>query len=92
MYNIVGVIFMGTGQLLTGVERPNPLVVSTVICAVCTVAFGILGCMWMGVAGVALAMAASKLLTFWPIQFLAVRKLFRTEHAVPEFVANEEVA
>jgi O-antigen/teichoic acid export membrane protein len=92
LYNIVGVMFMGTGQLLTGLERPKPLVASTVLCAVSVIGLGIIGCKYMGVAGVALAMAASKLLTFWPIQFLAARKIFLTEHAVPEFVTNEEVA
>jgi O-antigen/teichoic acid export membrane protein len=85
-------MFMGTGQLLTGLERPKPLVASTVLCAVSVIGLGIIGCKYMGVAGVALAMAASKLLTFWPIQFLAARKIFLTEHAVPEFVPNEEVA
>jgi O-antigen/teichoic acid export membrane protein len=92
LYNSVGVIFMGTGQLLTGLERITPLVLSTVLCAVCTVGFGILGCSLMGVAGVALAMASSKLLTFWPIQFLAVRKLFRSEHVMSDLSATEEVA
>ncbi len=92
LYDIVGVMFMGAGQLLTGVEQPTPLVVSMVLCAVCTVGLGILGCAYMGVAGVALAMAASKLLTFWPFQLLAVRKLLRTERSVPDLIANEEVA
>jgi len=92
LYNIVGVMFMGTGQLLTGLERPKPLVASTVICAIAVIGLGIIGCKYMGVAGVALAMAAAKLLTFWPIQFLAARKIFMTEHAPAEFVTNEEVA
>ena len=92
LYNIVGVIFMGTGQLLTGLERPKPLVASTVLCAVSVIGLGIIGCKYMGVAGVALAMAVSKLLTFWPIQFLAARKIFLTERAVPEFITKEEVA
>jgi O-antigen/teichoic acid export membrane protein len=95
LYNIIGVMFMGTGQLLTGVERVTPLVVSTSLCAVCTIGFGVLGCTLMGIAGVALAMAGSKLLTFWPIQVLAVRKLFRSEPfepPVPDIVVNEEVA
>lgn len=101
LYNFVGVMFMGTGQLLTGIEHPKPLVVSTVLCAVCTIGFGIIGCKLWGVGGIALAMAGSKLLTFWPIQFLAVRKLFRSELAIqdpapdiagPDLLRNEEVA
>lgn len=91
IYDIVGVLFMGAGQLLTGVEQPAPLVLSAVLCAVCTVGLGILGCAYMGVAGVALAMAASKLLTFWPLQFLAVRKLLRTQRSVPDYIVHQEV-
>jgi len=92
VYNIVGVIFMGVGQLLTGIERVTPLVISTTLCAACTMGFGWLGCTIMGVSGVAIAMAASMLVTYWPIQVLAIRKLFHTEHPVPSLVANEEIA
>lgn len=92
VFNIVGVIFMATWQLLTGLQRVTPLVISTVLCAVCTIGSGVLGCIYMGVAGVAVAMAVSKLATFWPIQWLAARKLLRSEHSVSGLVVNEEVA
>jgi O-antigen/teichoic acid export membrane protein len=92
LYNIIGVIFMGTGQLLTGVERLAPLVASTVLCGVCTVGFGILGCASMGVSGVALAMAASKLMILAPIQFMAVRKLLHHERMAPDLIVSKEVA
>ena len=92
LFNIVGVVFMGTWQLLTGVQRVVPLVASTTLCAIFTMGLGVLGCTLMGVAGVAVAMAVSKLVTFWPIQWLAARKLLRSEHSVTTLLANEEVA
>ena len=92
VFNIVGVVFMGTWQLLTGLQRVVPLVVSTLICALCTIGFGALGCIYMGVAGVAVAMAASKLATYWPIQWLAARKLLHSDHSVSGLVVHEEVA
>jgi O-antigen/teichoic acid export membrane protein len=92
LFNIVGVMFMGTGQLLTGVEEITPLVSSTVLCAISTIVLGIIGCKYMGVAGVALAMAVSKLVTFWPIQFLAVRKLFQPGPAAEDLLVKKEVA
>jgi O-antigen/teichoic acid export membrane protein len=92
LYNMVGVVLMGTGQLLTGVERLTPLVLSTVLCAIFTVGLGVVGCSVLGVAGVALAMALSKLVTFWPIQLWAVKDLFKSSARTPGVVIKEEVA
>ncbi len=74
-YNLSGVMLMATGQLMTGVERVNPLAVSLALCAVGTIGFGILFAHWFGLSGVAAAMILSKLLTLWPIQMWAVRRI-----------------
>ncbi len=75
-YNLSGVMLMATGQLMIGVERVNPLAVSLALCAVGTIGFGILFAHFFGLSGVAAAMIASKLLTLWPIQMWAVRRIF----------------
>jgi O-antigen/teichoic acid export membrane protein len=65
-------------QLLCKVERVEPLLVGIVFCATGCVVLGILFAPWWGLGGVAFAMAASMLITLWPIQFYEVRRIFRT--------------
>lgn len=63
-------------QMLSGVERVSPLALSTTTCAVCVVGFSIPLVRYWGLSGLALAMAVSKIVTFWPIQIHAVRHFF----------------
>lgn len=74
-YNVLGVSIMVTGQLLIGVERVNALTASIVVCAAVTIASASLFCYWIGLTGVAVAMALTKLVTFWPVQLWAARKV-----------------
>jgi O-antigen/teichoic acid export membrane protein len=76
LYNLLGVSLMATGQLLSGVMRINALACSTALCAVGIIGLGIPACHWFGVSGIAMAMAASKFVAFWPIQLWAVRRIF----------------
>jgi O-antigen/teichoic acid export membrane protein len=84
VYTTSGVCLMMTGQLLSGVERLEPLTISVVLCAVGCVVFGVMFAGWWGVSGVALAMAVSKALTFWPIQLHAIRRVFNAVAPVAE--------
>jgi O-antigen/teichoic acid export membrane protein len=81
IYTAVGVWFMMSGVLLTGVERLGPLAVSIVLCAFGCVVLGVLFAPWWGLGGVAFAMAVSKIVTFWPIQVYGVRRIFRAASA-----------
>lgn len=81
IYSAVGICFMTAGQLLCGVQRLEPLTLSLVLSAVGCVALGIAFAPWWGLSGVAFAMAISKIVTFWPIQLRAVRRIFRTADA-----------
>ncbi len=78
IYNVIGVALMASGQLLIGVEKVNALVVSITLCSLGIIGLGILFGHFSGLSGVAMAMAVSKLLTFWPIQIWAVRHMFAT--------------
>jgi O-antigen/teichoic acid export membrane protein len=78
IYNVIGVALMASGQLLIGVEKVNALVVSITLCSLGIIGLGILFGHFSGLSGVAMAMAVSKLLTFWPIQIWAVRRMFAT--------------
>ncbi|MFZ0591614.1 MAG: oligosaccharide flippase family protein [Bryobacteraceae bacterium] len=77
IYTFVGVALMTAGQLLCGLERVDALAISIVLCAIGCVALGILFSRWWGLGGVALAMAISKIVTYWPIQLYEVRRIFR---------------
>jgi O-antigen/teichoic acid export membrane protein len=81
IYTAVGVCLMMSGQLLTGVERLNPLALSIVLCALGCVGLGILFAPWWGLSGIGFAMAISKIATFWPIQMYEVRRIFRAASA-----------
>jgi O-antigen/teichoic acid export membrane protein len=81
IYAAVGLAFMMPGQLLTGVERLEPLALSLILCAVGCVGLGIFFAPLWGLSGVAFAMAVSKVLTYWPIQVREVRRILRAAHA-----------
>jgi O-antigen/teichoic acid export membrane protein len=84
IYTAVGVCLMMPGHLLTGVERLEPLALSIILCALGCIVLGVLFAPWWGLSGVAFAMAISKIVTFWPIQITATRRVFRAaDAAVP---------
>jgi O-antigen/teichoic acid export membrane protein len=83
-YTVVNVCLMSAGQLLCGVERLEPLTLSIVLCALGCVVFGVLFAPWWGLGGVAFAMAISIIVTFWPIQVYAVRRIFRAASAATQ--------
>ncbi len=82
IYTAVGVCLMMSGHLLAGVQRLEPLALSIVLCALGCVVLGVLFAPWWGLSGVAFAMAISKIVTFWPIQVYAVRRIFRAASTV----------
>ncbi len=82
IYAAAGISLMMAGQLLSGVERVEPLAVSILLCAIGCVVLGILFASWWGLNGVAFAMAASILVTLWPIQLYEIRRIFRAASAV----------
>jgi O-antigen/teichoic acid export membrane protein len=92
LYNLLGVLLMSTTQLLTGTERINPLAISITVCALSTIAFGIVFAHWTGVSGVAMAMAVSKLAILFPIQMWAVRRLFGAQETHAFADATNEAA
>ena len=81
IYTASGVCLMMAGQLLCGVQRLKSLTLSIVLCAVGCVALGITFAAWWGLSGIAFAMVLSKIVTFWPIQLHAVRRIFRAADA-----------
>jgi O-antigen/teichoic acid export membrane protein len=81
VYTLVGIALMAAGQMMCGLERVDPLAISLTLCALSVIGLGILFAPWWGVSGVALAMAISKLVTFWPIQMREVRRIFRIADA-----------
>jgi O-antigen/teichoic acid export membrane protein len=76
-YTAFGVSQVMAQQLLCGVERVEPLLLSIVFCAIGCVVLGILFAPWWGLSGVAFAMAASTLITLCPIQFYEARRILR---------------
>ena len=92
MYNVLGVALMATGQLLIGVERVNALALSIVLCALGTMGTGILFGRWVGLSGIAMAMATAKLVTLWPLQLWAVRRIFAGVKDPPVGAASEATA
>jgi O-antigen/teichoic acid export membrane protein len=83
VYNLLGVLLMGSVQLLIGIERLAPLVLSVTLCAFSTIALGIVFGRTAGLSGVAMAMALSKLAILCPIQMWAVRRVFSTKRPNP---------
>jgi hypothetical protein len=72
---------MAAGQMLTGLESVNPLAISVTLCSLGVIGSAILLAPRWGLTGIAFGMAASKLLTFWPIQLYEVRRTFRSAAA-----------
>jgi O-antigen/teichoic acid export membrane protein len=92
IYTVIGIVLMTAGQLLTGLERVNPLAISIVLCALGVIGSGILLAPKWGLTGIAFGMALSKLFTFWPIQLFEVRKILRSARATtPEPVLDSVV-
>jgi hypothetical protein len=81
VYVMIGIALMPTYQFLSGVEKLTPLVISTTLCAIGVIGAGILLARGHGLVGLAMAMALSKLVTFWPIQFYEVRRILRASRA-----------
>jgi O-antigen/teichoic acid export membrane protein len=77
VYVVIGIALMPTYQFLSGVEKLTPLVISTMLCAIGVIGAGILLARRHGLVGLAMAMALSKLVTFWPIQLYEVRRILR---------------
>jgi O-antigen/teichoic acid export membrane protein len=82
VYVMIGIAVMPTYQFLSGVEKVTALVISTALCAVAVIGSGILLAHAYGLVGLAMAMAVSKLVTFWPIQLYEVRRILRESHLV----------
>jgi O-antigen/teichoic acid export membrane protein len=76
IYSAIGICLMMAGTLLCGIEKLEPLTASIVLCAIGCVVFGVIFAPWWGLSGVAFAMSISKIVTFWPIQVHAVRRIF----------------
>ena len=81
IYAASGICLMTAGQLLCGIERLEPLLLSIILCAVGSVVFGVLLAPVWGLGGLALAMAVSQICAFWPIQVYEVRRIFRAPAA-----------
>jgi O-antigen/teichoic acid export membrane protein len=81
IYTLVGIGLMAAGQMLTGLESVNPLAISVTLCSLGVIGSAILLAPRWGLTGIAFGMAASKLITFWPIQLYEVRRTFRSAPA-----------
>jgi hypothetical protein len=77
---MIGIALMATNQLLSGVEKVTPLAISTTLCAIGVICGGIWLARGHGLVGLAMAMAFSKLITFWPIQIYEARRVLRESH------------
>jgi O-antigen/teichoic acid export membrane protein len=82
IYVMIGIVLMGTNQLLSGVEKVTSLAVSTTLCAIGVIGGGIFLARGHGLVGLAMAMAFSKLVTFWPIQLWQARRVLRESHSL----------
>ena len=78
IYTILGVGVTMTGQLLSGIERIDRLLLSVALCSIGCVGLGLLFASWWGLSGVAFAMAISMLVFLLPIRVREVRRVFRT--------------
>ena len=82
VYVMVGIALMATSQLLSGVEKVTSLAISTTLCAIGVICGGIWLARGHGLVGLAMAMAFSKLITFWPIQLYEARRVLKDSHAL----------
>jgi O-antigen/teichoic acid export membrane protein len=79
VYVMSAIALMPIVQTLTGLERVNPLALSTMLCAICVVGSTIWLVPYWGLSGLGLAMAVSKIVTFWPIQLHEIRRFLRSD-------------
>jgi O-antigen/teichoic acid export membrane protein len=91
IYTIIGIGLMAAGQMLTGLELVNPLAISITLCALGIIGSAILLAPRWGLTGIAFGMAASKIITFWPIQLYEVRRVFRSARPKLDRVENAAV-
>ncbi len=89
MYTVLGIALMAAGQMLIGLEHVNALALSLTLCSVGIIGSSILVAPRWGLTGIAMCMAGSKLVTYWPIQLREVRRIFRlSETPIRETVAE----
>jgi hypothetical protein len=62
---------------LIGLEHVNALALSLTLCSLGIIGSSILVAPRWGLTGIALCMAGSKVVTYWPIQIREVRRIFR---------------
>jgi O-antigen/teichoic acid export membrane protein len=92
IYSVIGIILMAAGQMMSGLERVDPLAISVTLCALGVIGSAIVLSPRWGLTGIAFGMALSKLVTFWPIQLREVRRILRLAKATTlEQVANPVV-
>lgn len=91
IYSLLGIVFMAAGQMLTGLEHVNALAVSLTLCSIAIIGSSILVAPRWGLTGIALCMAGSKLVTYWPIQLREVRRIFRLSATPAREAAVEPV-
>jgi O-antigen/teichoic acid export membrane protein len=77
IYTLLGVTLIPSAQMLCGLERVGKLAFTLSICALGNIGFGILFGKWWGLSGIALAMAFSKAVTYWPILGYEIHRLLR---------------
>ncbi|MGC2400776.1 MAG: oligosaccharide flippase family protein, partial [Acidobacteriaceae bacterium] len=81
VYAFIGIVLMAAGQLMSGVERVDPLAISVTLCSLGVIGSAIALSPRWGLTGIAFGMAMSKLFTFWPIQLYEVKRIFRSARA-----------
>jgi O-antigen/teichoic acid export membrane protein len=77
VYTVLGVIVTMAGQLLSGIEQIETLLLSVIPCSFSCVVLGVLFASWWGLSGVAFAMSLSMLVILVPIRVREVRRIFR---------------
>ena len=78
VYVMSAIALTPIAQTLAGLERVNPLAISTMLCAICVIGSTIWLVPYWGLSGLGLAMAVSKIVTFWPIQLYEMRRFLRS--------------
>ena len=91
IYSLLGIGFMAAGQMLTGLEHVNALALSLTLCAIGIIGSCILVAPRWGLTGIALCMAGSKLVAYWPIQLREVRRIFRVRETPIRETVGEAV-
>lgn len=89
--SLVGVCSLPVGQLLVGLGCAEVLASSLGICAIATVALGIALAYPLGLPGVALAIAISKLLIAVPIQLYKLTRLLRSVKTFESEIARNNL-